>query len=464
VKAKIFFATAIVAVGTLLSGITIAVVVSQRAQAASAAELSRQARVTAELIEEDLDDIRFRPRGNVPAQVGRARKALERSLIRARVLGGHDVVEAVLIVRDRTVPISDPLVLIPQLPSDMDEGDVVSVTVGDKKVQAAIERLEGDGVTLTVAIGREAELFPVRGLTVALLVALGVGAVLTLLLGVWFSASLSRRLSGISEAARRVGSGDLSARAPQSGQDEIAEVAGSFNAMAAELQAVGGRERQFLMAVSHDLRTPLTTISGYAEALDAGDIPPEDLSRVAGILYGQTRQLSRLVEDVMALARMETSEFTLRPAIVDVEGIVSGTVDTFDERATAARIELTTTCRDPGEVSIDPDRLVQVLGNLLENAMRYTPQGGTIDVTCDRTGSGVVSISVVNTGPGIAPQDVPHVFERLYVADRYRAVRPAGSGLGLSIVSELVTLMGGTVTCSSTPTQTTFTVELGETA
>jgi len=462
VKSKILSATAIVAVVTLLVGITVAVVVSRRAQAASAAELSRQARVTAELIEEDLDDIRFRPMGNVPAQIARARNSLQRILIRARVLGGHDVVEAVLIVRNRTVPISDPLVLIPLLPAGMDEGDIVSLTVGERRVQAAIERLEGDGITLEVAIGRETELFPVRGLIFSLLLALGVGAVLTMLLGIWFSASLSRRLSGISQAAQRVGSGDFSARAPQTGQDEIAELAGSFNVMATELQEVGERERDFLMAVSHDLRTPLTTISGYAEALDAGDIPPEDLSRVAGILYGQTRQLSRLVEDVMALARMETSEFTLRPTLVDVGGLVTGTVDTFAERATEAQITLMTTCGDLGEVSIDPDRLIQILGNLVENAMRYTPAGGTIDVSCARTGSGAVSISVVNTGPGIAGADVPHVFERLYVADRYRAVRPAGSGLGLSIVSELVDLMGGTIVCSSTPSRTTFTLQVGE--
>lgn len=461
-KAKILFATAVVAFVTMLSGVVIAVAVSRNAQAASAEELSRQARVTAELIEEDLDDIRFRPRGNVPAQIARARNALERSLNRARVLGDHDVVEAVLISRNRTVPISEPLVLIPLLPPSIDEGDVVSVMVGERRVQAAIERLEGDEVTLTVAIGRETDLFPVRGTTFVLLAALGVGAILTLLLGVWFSTSLSHRLSGISDAATRVGAGDLSARAPRGGSDEIAEVAASFNAMADELQALGERERQFLIAVSHDLRTPLTTISGYAEALDAGDIPPEDLPRVAGILNGQTRHLSRLVEDVMALARLETSEFTLRPENVDIRGLVRGTVDTFEERAAGEEIELSVTCQNVGSMLVDPDRLVQVLGNLLENAMRYTPQHGEIDVICSSDVPGVVSIVVANTGPGITAHDLDHVFERLYVADRYRAVRPAGSGLGLSIVSELVELMGGSVRCSSDQTRTRFTVEIAE--
>ncbi|NHZ70590.1 MAG: HAMP domain-containing protein [Proteobacteria bacterium] len=459
-KRKIFVATALVAAVTLVSGLVIAFGVTNRAHTASADELSRQARVTAKLIEEDLDEIRFRPGGNAPAQIARARSSLERSLVRARVLGDHDIVEAVLTVRSRTVPISEPLVLIPLLPSEVAEGDVVSVDVQGASMLVAVENVESEFGTLTVAIAREEPLFPARGLTIALLVALGVGAMLTIALGYWFSASLSKRLDKISAVADRVGSGDLAARAPVKGDDEIDQLSASFNSMASDLQASGDREREFLMAVSHDLRTPLTTISGYAEALDAGDIPPDDLSRVAGVLHAQTRQLSRLIDDILALARLEASEFTLRPVSIDVTGLVDGTVDTYADRARAANISIRTLCHGSHEMVVDPDRLVQILGNLLDNALRYTPHEGEILVTCSGADEGSLDISVRNTGEGINLTDIPHVFERLYVADRYRAVRPAGSGLGLAIVAELVDAMGGRVRCTSDEGATTFTVTI----
>jgi signal transduction histidine kinase len=216
------------------------------------------------------------------------------------------------------------------------------------------------------------------------------------------------------------------------------------------------------MAVSHDLRTPLTTISGYAEALDAGDIPQEDLSKVAGILHGQTGQLSRLVEDLMALARVETREFTLKPESVDVSLLTSGVVDDYAPRAEAGSVTLEKDDSASIVLSTDPQRLIQVLGNLLDNALRYTPDGGTISVACSVAGSDAATISVSNTGPGVSSADLPHVFERLYVADRYRAQRPTGSGLGLAIVEELVDAMGGTVSCESDPESgTTFSVTIG---
>ncbi len=461
-RRKILFATALVASVTIAMGLITALAISSQVQARASDELARQASVTAALIDEDLQDLRFRPGDNAAEQISRYRTALERSLNRARVLGGHDVVEAVLLIRDRRIPISEPLVVIPLLPDGIRDGDVVTVDVKGTSMLVAVQEVDLRAGTLAVAIGRVEPLFPIRGLTTALLVALGIGAVLTISLGIWFSTSLSRRLAGISEAAGRVGGGDLRARAPTTGDDEIASLATAFNEMASELESVRNREREFLMAVSHDLRTPLTTISGYAEALDAGDVEPEDLSRVAGILHGQTEQLARLVEDVMALARLESNEFTLRPQTVELEGLVVATVDTFLNKAASASIDLGATDVEPVTVVVDPDRLIQVLGNLLENALRYTPEGGVISVGCHATDDDRAVITVVNSGPGIAAHDLPHVFERLYVADRYRAVRPAGSGLGLAIVAEIVEAMGGSIECSTPSTGgTRFAVTVG---
>jgi len=462
VKRKILVAAAIVASVTLVVGLGIAIVVSTRVQASARAELARQANVTAGLIEQDLEELKFRPGGDVREQIARFRTALVRSLTRAQVLGGHDIVEAVLSIRGRTIPISEPLVVIPLLPPDIGEGDVITIDVEQTAMLVAVELLDSRFGVLSVAIGRIEPLVPVRSLMLALLTALAIGAVLTMSLGVWFSRSLTARLSDISQAARRVGTGDFTVRAAAGGGDEIADVAAAFNEMATELQSVRDREREFLMAVSHDLRTPLTTISGYAEALDAGHVPPEDLSRVAGILFGQTEQLSRLIGDIMSLARLEAKEFTLRPETVAVAGLISATAETFAVRASRASIDLSIDRIEDVTVVTDPDRLIQVLGNLLENALRYTPEGGVIHLSCDRVEGAKARIVVANSGRGISPHDLPHVFERLYVADRYRAVRPAGSGLGLAIVAELIEAMGGDIECSTPPEGgTVFTLTIG---
>jgi signal transduction histidine kinase len=460
-RRKILMATGIVVAITLLVGAATAFVMARSITAAAEEELVRQARVTAELIEEDLEDLKFRPGSDAPDQIERFRNDLNRSLNRARVVGGHDVVEAVLRLPNRIVPITEPLVVMSALPSDVAEGDVVTVDLDGRSMLVAVEQAGLGRIDVVVAIGRLEPLLPVKQLTMSLLAALGIGAILTVSLGIWLSRSLTSRLSDMSVVAAEVGAGDFTARASVSGDDEVTELARSFNQMAEQLEDVRVREREFLMAVSHDLRTPLTTISGYAEALDSGDIEPDDLSRVAEVLHRQTAQLARLIEDLMSLARLDAREFALAPEVVDVAGLTGGIVDTYLPRAEVAVVDLSSTCDDPLRVVVDPLRLTQVLGNLLDNALRYTPENGRISVSCMGSGDRA-SISIVNSGPGISDDDLPHVFERLYVADRYRAQRPSGSGLGLAIVGELVDAMDGTVTCTSDPNAgTTFTVTIG---
>jgi two-component system OmpR family sensor kinase len=462
VRRKILLATAAVVGVTLLVGAIATALMVRGLSATAEDELARQALVTARLIEEDLEDLRFRPGSDTRQQVERFRTQLNRSLGRAQVVGGQDVIEAVLRLPNRTVPITEPLIVMPKLPPSTSDGDVVTIELDGRNMLVAVENVDAELFDIVVAIGRFEPLLPVKELTVALIAALGIGALLTVSLGVWLSRSVASRLSDVSDAAREVGSGDFAARATVSGDDEITDMARSFNHMAAELEDVRDREQQFLMAVSHDLRTPLTTISGYAEALDAGDVSQEDLSRVAGILHGQTEQLSRLVEDLMALARVDAREFILKPETVDVSQLSSGVVDGYRSRAEVAGVSMEVECSEPLLILVDPQRLIQVLGNLLNNALRYTPDGGGISVVCRGNGPDTATISVTNSGPGIAPADLPHVFERLYVADRYRAQRPAGSGLGLAIVAELVDAMGGTVSCESTPDRgTTFFLTIG---
>ena len=269
-----------------------------------------------------------------------------------------------------------------------------------------------------------------------------------MILASWVSSRVGKRLDRLADASAAIAAGDFSVRAPAAGNDDVARLGAAFNDMVEQLEDGRRRERDFLMSVGHDLRTPLTTLRGYAEALDAGEIEPDDLARVGGVLQRQTDRLSRLVEDLTLLSRLEAREFTLRPEEVDLSAHISGLVDAQSERARELRVKLVADLENVGLVLVDPDRISQVVGNLLDNALRYTPEGGAATVALRGTAAGVV-LEVTDTGPGIDREDLAHVFERLYVAQRYRPVRPEGSGLGLSIVNELVGALGGSITVDS---------------
>jgi signal transduction histidine kinase len=165
-------------------------------------------------------------------------------------------------------------------------------------------------------------------------------------------------------------------------------------------------------------------------------------------MHNQTDRLSRLIEDLMMLARLEAREFSWRPEDVDLAAHLREIAHAQQTRATAMRVGLTTEIEDVGIVQVDPDRVSQIAGNLIDNALRYTPEGGTVGLGLHRNAEWV-ALSVSDTGPGIDKEDVEHVFERLYVAQRYRPIRPEGSGLGLSIVKELVDAIEGEITVES---------------
>ena len=445
---RILGATSLVVVVTLVVGIITALVLQSSVAGSAANELGRQASATARLLEEDLAELEFRPgRGTAGEQLARVRSTLGRSLERAEVVGGHDAVEADLVVGQRSISIPPDQVALPSVPDATPEGEVTRVEAEGGTVLVAVERLDIGFAELVVGVARTQPLFPTRQLVWALLFALAVGAAMTLGLGVWFSRSLSARLRGIADAAREVGSGDLDARAPAEGDDEIGQVASTFNTMAADIAETRARERRFLMAVGHDLRTPLTTIRGYAEALNNGDVESEDLPGVAAALDRQTDQLSRLVGDIALLARLEADEFIIHAEPCDVAAVVGEEVGGYARRFITESIELSTDLAEDAVSVIDADRLRQIIGNLLDNALRYTPSDGAVVVAVS-TGSDVVELRVANTGPRLGDDDIERVFDRLYVADHFRAERPAGSGLGLAIVRELVVAMGGTVTCS----------------
>jgi two-component system sensor histidine kinase BaeS len=458
---KLVWGAVIVAVITFAVGIATIVLVAGTVRERAQDELFRQAEVTAGFLEDELGDITLDTDDTLVRQISEARARIAVVMERARVVGGHDVIEAGLILPNRVVPLFGDQQLLTHIPA-AGEREVVRTEVDGVLMVATVRRIGLDGgAEIVVAIGRSEPVLPVRFVSRALLLAISVGTVTLIAFAVWFTGATRRRLAGLEDASRRIADGDLSARAPVDGDDEITAVSVAFNDMVEQLETARARERAFLMAVGHDLRTPLTTIRGYAEALDEGAVHSADMERVASVLHAQTDRLSRLVEDLALLARLEAREFSLRPEPVDLVAHVKEIVESYRERADGVHVRLSFTATPVGPVIVDPDRLSQICGNLLDNALRYTPDGGSVAVRVESTG-GSVRLSVADSGPGIDPDDLPRVFDRLYVAERYRPVRPEGSGLGLSIVKELVDAMeeGGVAVGSELGGGTTVAVDL----
>ena len=315
-------------------------------------------------------------------------------------------------------------------------------------------------ITLVVALAREAPVVRLSDLGLGLGV-VGLGMILiSAALARLLSNQIVSRLEPLSGASRRLAEGDLSVRVPPLGDPDLDQLGESFNEMASEIEATRDREREFILGVGHDLRTPLTTIAGYAEALEAEDLDPEDVARIGGVLGTQSRQLGRLIEDLSLLARLEQPEFSLRRERVDVGAHVSEIVDGFQRKAGQAGIKLHFEAESDLVLDTDPDRLGQIAQNLVENALRYTPEAGRVSVTVASEEGPSVVISVADTGVGIEADDLPHIFDRHYVG-RHRRIRNEGTGLGLSIVEGLTERLGGDVVGESSPGKgTTITVRL----
>ncbi len=271
----------------------------------------------------------------------------------------------------------------------------------------------------------------------------------TLLVAIALSRALTEPLLRAGTATRRIAAGDLGARVPEpagSRGGELGDLARSVNAMAAALERSRGLERQFLLSVSHDLRTPLTSIRGWAEAITDGAAP--DAKAAAGVIRTEAARLERLVGDLLDLARIDARRFALDLRPQPVAAVVSAAAEGFRPESDGAGVRLEVESPGAGRdlAAIDADRLAQVVANLTENALKYAATVVRVATTADDHG---VAVVVSDDGAGIPAEDLPHVFERLYVAGHRPVRKESGSGLGLAIVRELVAAMGGTVTVES---------------
>jgi len=284
-------------------------------------------------------------------------------------------------------------------------------------------------------------------------------AILSLALGVFVSRLLTAPLARLTRAAQAIAAGDLSQRVDVRSKDEIGDLGTAFNGMAASLAEAESLRRNLIADVSHELRTPLTIIQGNIQAILEG-VYPLEMAQMAG-LYDETRLLTRLVDDLHDLALADAGQLRLERTPVNVSALARTAVDQFEPVAEAAGVKLTLeTSEEVPLVLGDADRLAQVLRNLLSNAIRHTPAGGQVVMRVGRSGE-QVTIQVADTGSGIAPEDLPHVFDRFYRGDKSRSRRGGGAGLGLAITRQLVTAHGGQIAVASTPgLGTTFTISL----
>jgi len=282
-----------------------------------------------------------------------------------------------------------------------------------------------------------------RSLLLGGLVAIAIALILTFIL----SRRITSPIGVLARAARRLGRGDLSQRVQLQGEGEVAALAQAFDSMAADLEHAEQLRRNMVADVAHELRTPLSNIQGYLEAIRDGVVKPD--AATIRSLSEETALLSRLVNELQELSLAEAGELKLVYQAEDITKLIKQAVTSWQPQLTAKGISLSLDLPDNLPlVNIDWQRVNQVLHNLLENAVAHTHKGGTINVAAITQGNWVV-ISVSDTGEGIPAEDLPHIFERFYRVDKSRARATGGSGLGLTIAKRLVEAHGGTITAQS---------------
>jgi signal transduction histidine kinase len=292
----------------------------------------------------------------------------------------------------------------------------------------------------------------------ATLVSALVAVILALSIGSLLAFTMTRSLRELTEATEQIAQGKLGMQVKVRSKDELGELATSFNKMSLDLERANQLRRQMTADIAHDLRSPLSVISGYAEALSDEKLPgtPE----VYAILHQETQHLSLLVDDLRTLSLADAGELPLNLLSSDTRALLEWVATRHAFAAQEKGISLRVEAGQDGLCAImDPERMAQVLDNLVNNAFRYTPSGGEV-ILAARLAGGKAHLQVRDNGSGIAPEDLPHVFDRFYRGDKSRS-QSGESGLGLAIAKSIVEAHGGTIAVESASGKgTTFTITL----
>lgn len=305
----------------------------------------------------------------------------------------------------------------------------------------AFATLQPSGAALTWA--RDNLLVP---LAWAGLAALILSTLLALLLG----RSVAEPLRRVAAAAEAISQEETGTRAPVSGPSEVEALARSFNSMADQVEAAQRSQRDFVANVSHELKTPLTSIQGFSQAiLDGTATGPATVERAAGVIHEEAERMRRMVDDLLILARFDAGQVQTAREPVQIDRLLRECVEKLTPQAEKAGVSMEIDISGKPFVSGDADQLGQVFTNLLDNALTHTPSGGRVTVAaCPVAAEHAIDVTVTDTGAGIPSHELPRVFERFYRADKARR-RTGGAGLGLAIAKEIVTAHAGTITAES---------------
>ena len=261
---------------------------------------------------------------------------------------------------------------------------------------------------------------------------------------------LTDPLQKVTDAAQRFGGGDLSVRVEGvEGEGEVADLARTFNRMADNIQMNDNSRGQFMGNIAHELRTPMTTIKGFVDGILDGTIPPDMQNHYLQLVSEETGRLARLIQNMLDLSKLESGEYQVNARMFNIWDTLTGVALSAEQRINDGMIEIEGLTMDEKVlVYADPDLIHQVVYNLLDNAIKFTPAGGTIRFSVERLGP-EVEIAIWNSGQGISPEALPYVFQRFYKEDRSRGLHARGAGLGLNICKVLVNLSGGQIRVES---------------
>jgi len=328
------------------------------------------------------------------------------------------------------------------------------IVTGQSFDQGTVLKVDGQEIGrvlnpgLPIERSMEQERFLKQTSTVLLYTAIGAVAA-SVLLSLLLAYTFTRPLREMTTATQEVAAGKLGQQVPVRSQDEIGQLAQSFNRMSSDLANATRLRKQMTADIAHDLRSPLTVITGYLESMADGVLKPSP-ERLK-LIHAEATHLQRLVEDLRTLSLADAGELSMTRLTQPLQPLLEQTAAMYAHQAGQKQINLQIDIEpDLPAPRVDPDRMMQVLGNLVGNALRHTPAGGRIILSASRAGEGV-RVTVRDTGEGISPQDLPHVFDRFYRGDSARYAGEGESGLGLAITRSIVEMHGGQISVESKP-------------
>ena len=311
-----------------------------------------------------------------------------------------------------------------------------------------------------IAANSERVVGMLQEITQMFLIIIVIALIGTLIVSYFLSSRMTRPLKTMANAAKEFAAGDFSVRVPEDNHcDEIDELATSFNNMARDLEQLEELTQGFIGNVSHEFKTPMTTISGFVDGMLDGTIPQDQQKKYLHIISEEVKRLSRMTMSMLAAAKIQSGELIISPVPFDFSELASQILLSFEQKITAKNIEVDADLADRLMVMGDRDHVFRAVYNLVDNAVKFINEGGTLRVTAYPAGA-FCEFSISNTGDGIAPEDIPHVFDRFYKTDRSRSRDRSGAGLGLYIVKNIINLHGGDISVRSDGGETEFSFTL----